>query len=111
MTVPKLVYVAGPIQGNPFGCVRQAIPVFTALREIGAVPFLPQLSILHAIIEDPGYEAWLVYDFDVIRLADCLIRLPGVSPGADQEVGFATRLGKPVFAWPLVGAARVWLTS
>lgn len=94
---PPLVYVAGPISGDPWGCVRQAVRAWEELRAVGAVPFLPQLSVLHAMVDDPGYEAFLAYDLDVIRNAAAVHRLPGVSPGADREVAFARELGIPVF--------------
>ncbi len=97
MTDKPLVYVAGPIGGNPFGCVRQAAAAWAILREAGCVPFLPQLSVLHEMVDPQSYETWLEYDFDVIRQCDALFRLPGQSPGADAEVEFAHSLGLSVF--------------
>ena len=99
MNRPPLIYVAGPISGDPWGCVRQAIDAFDLLRDVGAVPFLPQLSVLHAMIRETSYEDFMAYDFDVIRCADALVRLPGESPGADREVAFAHEIGTPVFEW------------
>lgn len=94
---PPLVYVAGPITGNPWGCVRQAVALFPELRAAGVVPFFPQLSILHEVVTPVAYQDWLAYDLDVIRNAAALIRLPGHSEGADREVDFANELGLPVF--------------
>lgn len=91
-----LVYVAGPITRDPFGCVRQAIGAYNALREQGCVPFLPQLSVIHEMVEHVPYDEWLSYDFDMIRHCDALLRLDGESPGADLEVAFARSLGIPV---------------
>ena len=98
-----LVYVAGPITGNPFGCVRQAAVAFNELRVMGLVPFLPQLSVLHEMVLPLPYEAWLAYDFDVIERCDALVRLPGHSPGADAEVEHAGNVGVPVFMWDDTG--------
>lgn len=96
-----LVYVAGPISGDPYGCIRQAADAFDVLRAAGCVPFLPQLSVLHAVVNDIGYDGWLSYDFDVIRHCQGLVRLQGVSPGADREMRFAQdELGLPVFVLP-----------
>lgn len=95
---PKpLVYIAGPITANPWGCVAEALPTFRRLIADGCVPFAPQFSIAGAIA-DPGisYEAWLDYDLDVIRKCDGLVRLPGESAGADREVQLATALGLPL---------------
>lgn len=96
----RMVYVAGPITADPFGCVRTANYAFTELTREGLVPFLPQLSVLAEMVEHRSYEAWLAYDFDVIRHCAAVVRLPGKSPGADKETEFARSLGKPVFALP-----------
>ena len=104
-----LVYVAGPITGDPFGCVRKAAHAFGYLRDAGCVPFLPQLSVIQEMVDPLPYETWLEYDFDVIRRCDALYRLDGESPGADREVEFATSLGLPVFfhhSWFKNWAAR-----
>lgn len=96
-----LVYVAGPISGDPFGCVRQSMDAFTALREMGCVPFCPQWSVIAEMVQPQLYEEWMAYDFDVIARADALVRLSGVSPGADREVVEAERLGIPVYTLEL----------
>jgi len=103
-----LVYVAGPITGDPWGCVRRGTDAFRALREIGCVPFLPQLSVLHEMVDPQPYEAWLAYDFDVIEHCDALLRLHGDSAGADREIAHAEALGIPVHRGhvPLAWVAR-----
>lgn len=90
------IYVAGPISKDPFGCVRQATEVWPTLRRAGAVPFLPQLSIIHEIVAPLPYEEWMAYDFDVLEMADGLVRLPGESPGAEREIDHANTIGVPV---------------
>jgi nucleoside 2-deoxyribosyltransferase len=119
---PKpLVYVAGPITGNPWGCVRQAIKAFDMVRDAGCVPFIPQLSVLHEMVAPKLHSEWLDYDLDVIARCDALVRLAGDSSGADAEVRFAHELGIPVFFWlaepgrtprrewvALVDFAKVW---
>lgn len=91
------MYVAGPISGDPFGCVAQAMAVFGPLRHVGVIPFMPQLSVIGEMVAVQGYEAWMDYDLDVIGRCDGLVRLPGVSPGADLEVAVAIEAGLPVF--------------
>lgn len=111
-----LVYVAGPMSADPFGCVRRALPVFDALRSAGCVPFLPQLSIVAEIARDGDYEDWLAYDFDMIDRCDALVRLPGASKGADREVAYAAEQGIPILmglavdelVWTLPGWAKHW---
>lgn len=110
---PKpLIYVAGPITGDPHGCVRRALPAFDWLTSNGAVPFLPQLTVIAEMIQPRHYEAWMTYDLDVIDRCDALVRLPGDSPGADREVTHAHQRGLPVFAWP-EGASLLdaWLNA
>ena len=92
-----LIYVAGPISKDPFGCVRVSNHAFSMLRDNGAIPFMPQWSVISEMVRGRDYEYWLEYDFDVIRRCDALFRLYGESPGADREVHFARSLGLPIF--------------
>lgn len=101
-----LVYVAGPITGDPFGCVRQANEAFTWLRTIDCVPFCPQWSVISEMVHHRDYEAWMDYDFDVIRQCHGLLRLAGESPGADSEVALAVSLDLPVFFFDDAGHRR-----
>ena len=66
-----LVYVAGPITRDPFGCVRQSVEAFTTLRELGCVPFCPQWSVIAEMVNGMPYEDWMSYDFDVITDDQC----------------------------------------
>lgn len=102
-----LVYVAGPITGDPFGCVRQAVAVFGALRRLGCVPILPQLSVLAEMVEPRPYDEWISYGLDTVERCDAVLRLPGQSPGADAETAHAAAFGVPVFT-DLHGVAA-WL--
>lgn len=95
-----LVYVAGPMSLDPWGCVRLANMAFTELRNEGLVPFCPQFSVIAEMVESRPYEDWLSYDFDVIRHCAAVVRLPGESPGADRECEFGRSLGVPVFELP-----------
>lgn len=92
-----LVYVAGPISGNPMGAVRNSLPAFQFVVGVGGVPFMPQWSVIAEMVQHLHYDIWMQYDFDIIRHCDALLRLPGESPGADKEVVLATKLDIPVF--------------
>src|SRR5690606_29110388 len=48
--VDPLIYVAGPISKDPLGCVSQAMQAFEWLRPRGAIPFLPQLSVVGQMV-------------------------------------------------------------
>ena len=88
-----LVYVAGPVSSDPWGCVQPAVRLMAPMLDVGLVPVIPQLSVLAELV-NPGaldYEQWLDYDIQLIRHCSGLIRLPGESPGADREVAYARR--------------------
>lgn len=92
------VYVAGPISlGNQFANVRAAIDAAQALLADGFVPFLPHLSAFWHVVHPNDYETWMRYDLSWLATCDAVLRLPGTSPGADQEEREATELGIPTF--------------
>jgi len=92
------VYIAGPItKGNQFVNVREAILAGDRVREAGHVPFVPHLNALWELISPRPYQDWLTMDFAWISQCEALIRLPGESHGADQEVAHAEKVGIPVY--------------
>ena len=96
----KYVYVAGPLSssGNYLENVRVAVRAAEELRAMGYVPFVPHLSALWQLISPHcEYEYWLPMDLDWIDRCDAVLRLPGESRGADEEVKYAISQGKPVF--------------
>ena len=110
----KRIYIAGPIsKGDLLGNVNQATAAFTELMKSGFAPFCPHWSVYAkparrntlghvlctATADGNGlpHDAWLGVDVPWVRVADALLRLPGESKGADQEVTEAKRLGIPVF--------------
>lgn len=102
---PMLIYVAGPISQNFIGGLIDAIDIGSALIEKGHVPYLPQALMLMVVRKQtsdlmpgsPLYEAWMVFDFRVVDMADAVFRVPGISHGADREVEYATINGKTVY--------------
>lgn len=93
------MYVAGPITGDPWGCVRRAVAVYRTLAAEGVTGHLPQLSVLHEMIAPQPYERWMVDGLAMVERCDGLVRLSGESRGADREVLHAQGLGLPVFHW------------
>jgi hypothetical protein len=93
-----LVYVAGPITlGDQAKNVEKALQLAIYLRKLGFVPIVPHLFHLADAIAPPSREFWLSWDFELIKRCDALVRLPGESAGADEEVALAKSLGIPVF--------------
>lgn len=95
------VYVAGPItsSGNLLLNVRRALYTGTDLLKRGFAPYVPHLTCYWEIVapEDFTYEDWLGLDVEYLSVCDCLLRLDGVSAGADREAALMRELNKPVY--------------
>lgn len=93
--VKKLyVYIAGPITlGDRTLNLRAAIMAGDAVLRAGHIPFIPHLSELwHLVCPHPA-DDWYRLDEHWLAKCDVLIRLPGESVGADNEVQLAKSLG------------------
>lgn len=101
VTLRSRVYVAGPISnGDPVANCQRAIHVGFALMDLGYAPFVPHYSYFVDMESTHGagrYEQWLGIDFSFISVCHALLRLPGLSGGADREVAFAHKIKLPVF--------------
>ena len=96
--IRKRIYVAGPYStGDPVVNTRRAINAGSILLARGFAPFVPHLSMFWHLCEPQSYETWLAYDFEWVKACDGLLRLVGVSSGADREVELALSLDIPVF--------------
>lgn len=92
------IYVAHPMGKSevmPANCER-AIAFADKVYALGAVPFIPALTVGWHQLFPKDYEAWMALDFAIIARSDALVRVPGESPGADREVAFAKQHGVPV---------------
>lgn len=91
------VYIAGPYtKGNVNENVRRAILAGERVKQLGFTPFVPHLYHLWDIVSPQPYDYWMQLDFNWLSKCDVLMRIPGESRGADQEVEFAEAHGKPV---------------
>lgn len=92
------VYIAGPYT-NPDPCIntRNAILAAEEVVKLGHTPFVPHLTHLWHLISPHDIEFWYEYDFKWLLSCDALLRLPGKSTGADNEVSFADKHNIPVF--------------
>lgn len=94
----KWIYVSGPYtKGDTVIHVRNAIEVGMRLRESGFVPIIPHLFHFAHMIEPADYRFWMDWDLKLLERCDAIIRLPGESSGADEEVAWMEARGKPVF--------------
>ncbi len=94
----RLVYLASPYSlGDQALNVRRAIEAADKLLEKGYIPFMPHLCHFWHFISPKPYETWLEIDRAILERCDALLRLEGISEGADQEVKFAKELGLDVY--------------
>lgn len=92
------VYVAGPYSnGDPVVNVREACAAGDILYAHGFIPIVPHMSMLWHMFSPKPYDHWLEYDLYLLHRCDALVRLPGLSAGADREVEYARARGIPVF--------------
>ena len=89
-----MIYISGPITlPNPMHNTHTAIQLASRLLRLGFTPFVPHLSVLWDTVIPEKYEDWIAYDLRVIDRCDLVVRLPGVSRGADIEMDYAKEKG------------------
>ena len=102
MTAPhtRSVFIAGPMStsGEPGPNLNAAAVAAADLLLAGYFPFVPHVTwILHAIRPDVAVKTWQRWDHYWLVLCDAVLRLPGRSSGADDEVAMAEKIRMPVF--------------
>ena len=94
----KYIYVAGPYsRGDPVVNTRNAILVGDELVKLGYAPYIPHVSLLWHMVSPHEIDYWYNLDIDWLLRCDGLLRLPGDSSGADNEVKVAQANHIPVF--------------
>lgn len=92
------VYIASPYtKGDVAINVKAQIDCADKLMGLGFAPFAPLYSHFQHMVHPRPYEDWIKVDMEWVLVCDCLLRLPGESSGADDEVEFAIQNKKPVF--------------
>lgn len=93
-----IIYIASPYTMGDVGQnVRVQIEAAHQIMDAGHCPIAPLLNHYLHIHRPRQYEEWLRMDLKLLSKADVLVRLHGLSIGADKEVGYATSVGIPVF--------------
>jgi len=92
------VYIASPYSiGDKLTNVKKSLEVANILMNKGFTPYAPLLNhFQNEMFPRPEID-WLVFDVSWISKCDALLRLPGRSSGADQEISVANMIRKPVF--------------
>lgn len=92
------VYIAGPMsQGDRIHNLYLALNAYDHLINAGFAPLCPQLTFLAEGVIRHDHQTWLSIDLPWVEMADAVLRLPGDSKGADQEVMHALTHKIPVF--------------
>lgn len=109
----RLIYIASPYRlGHMVKNVAVQMDAAHRLLNIGAVPYAP-LLIHYLDLYSPRDESdWLEMELEMVMRCDAVLRLPGVSVGADAEVRLAESLDIPVFrGWEELSAWLLGLTE
>jgi hypothetical protein len=95
----ELIYLSGPItKGNPKTNFKQACDAQRVLMESGRYAVInPMLTMAHPDEKEITWDCWLRTDLEIVTRVDRVIRLPGLSSGADKECDYARSIGVPVF--------------
>jgi len=81
------VYIAGPYsKGDIAVNVRNAIQAGEKIASFGMIPYIPHLTHFWHLLHSHPADYWYQYDFYWLDVCDCLLRLPGESQGADEEL-------------------------
>jgi hypothetical protein len=95
----KRIYIAGPMTyGDNLQNAFEAFRTFRQLIRLGFSPHCPQMAMLISrMIGDLSHETWMDVDLPWVHVSDAVLRLPGESPGADQECREAAEQGITVY--------------
>ena len=86
-----LVYLAAPYTvPEPVENLHQVIQMADELQATGLVTCLvPHTSMTWHLVAPKSVAHWYAHDLALLARCDALLRLPGLSAGADDEVRFA----------------------
>ena len=94
----KVIYISAPYTlGDTAENVRNACLAGDEILRKGHVPFIPCLSHLWHLISPKPHQDWMDIDLALLPRMDAVLRLPGISRGADNEVALAKSLNLPVY--------------
>jgi hypothetical protein len=93
----KKVYIASPYTlGDVAVNVKVQMDCANELIGLGFAPYVPLLSHFLHMANPRPYEDWTRIDKEWVIACDYVLRLPGESKGADEEVRLAVLHGIPV---------------
>ena len=94
----KRIFISGPYtKGDVAINVKRAMDIANDLINLGYAPYCAHLTHFLHMNNPQSYETWLKIDSKFLEVSDAIIRLPGISEGADREVELAKKLHIPIF--------------
>ncbi len=92
------VGVINPMLTMWSGACRKMVNTYPASTGVNCLemPTRPEAKA-HGGFQKISHKHWLDMDKEIISRVDAVLRLPGQSSGADEEVAFANEKGIPVF--------------
>lgn len=98
---PKIIYISSPYSlGDKMENVLVQIKAAHRIMDLGHCPIAPLLSHFLHLYRPRPYNDWLDVDLELVARMDIILRLPGISDGADKEVQEARFGDIPVvFGW------------
>jgi hypothetical protein len=98
MRTKPLIYIAGPYtKPDPIVNTRLAIQVGDGVERLGALPFIPHLSLVQHFQRPRTYEEWIEYGLAWVECCDAVVSIPGDSDGRAREEQRAYELDIPIF--------------
>ena len=92
------VFISSPYTlGDKEENVKKSLEVANILIKKGFLPFAPLIYHYQHLLFPQTEEVWLAFDIDWMLECDVVLRLPGESVGADNEVKVAKENNIPVF--------------
>ena len=92
------VYIASPYtKGDVAVNVKVQMDMADQLINYGFAPFVPLYSHFQHMAHPRNHRDWMDQDLGWLVQCDYVLRLPGESAGADEEVALAVKLGIPVY--------------
>ena len=94
----KRIFISSPYEiGNQAENVKRQMDAAHELIEAGFAPYWPLHSHFLHMVYAKEHTTWLEIDKTFLLTCDAVLRLPGISKGADIETAFADQNGIPVF--------------
>ncbi len=93
-----LIYIAAPYSlGDVVANVRVACEIADTILGRGHIPFIPHLFHFWHFVSPKPWEEWMEIGKVNLERCDALLRVGGISIGADIEVEIAKERGIPIY--------------